>query len=254
MLKSIYYKFKNICNKIKKKIKNKGFIILLVILVISPILSIPLFLIQAPEWLDTQSGWIGFYGSYFSSIAAVVGIWMTIEHSKNESKIDRRLQHAPILKEVQSNNLVTHNTFFAMMDYFDESNESVKIDLKLKNVGLGPMIDMYLETSDGLVNREHRPIDIIQQGAEEHITVHIGFAIDYSQVDNIKKRDEYNKFGTNVHKEGTFILVYKDVLQNIYKHTVTVHVNSSIEVDGDKYVHTGSIARLDISKPQLKIV
>ena len=137
----------------------------------------------APSWLDTNSQWIGFLGSYLSSIVTMVGIYWTIkynreqlesdrEFSRQQSKLDRdysieqsrldreyaekrdseerRLQHIPYLK-ILFEDILEH-------ERKDNTVHIIELDKKFKfntfkhmrfiNIGIGPMIDLDVGTDE----------------------------------------------------------------------------------------------------------
>lgn len=118
------------------------------ILIISPIIIVPLFIADAPKWLDTQSGWIGFYGSYISALATVIGIKMTIEHASEQSRLDREATNMPFLKVVFESvqlDLIEHRKKCPIIKLDEVINYSSVIRMKLINVGIGPMLDIGIE-------------------------------------------------------------------------------------------------------------
>lgn len=212
--------------------------------------------------------WISFLGSYLgsvvSSVASLIGILWTIKYTKEQAYADRefaikqanedrRLQHAPYLKIDYNDKLVTNNTFFAIFDNIPELEEgtiNMSIDIVLKNIGSGPIIDMLLKTSDDLKNKAIHPIEEIEEKSETHITLSVYFVINYDKMKDLQKLSGNKVFETNIGRKGTFFIEYRDILQNKYRHEVIILIDSTISVDNDNYTHTGSRVKVHLEKNQ----
>lgn len=121
--------------------------VLIILLIISPLLLTPLFIKKLSlEWLDTSSAWIGYYGSVVSSIATIVGIRLTINYTREQAKEDRRIQYAPQLKIVTVKAPGKNYTYSGEQYlYVDrEYNNQAIIYIVIKNIGMGPVLDMYV--------------------------------------------------------------------------------------------------------------
>jgi hypothetical protein len=115
----------------------------------------------ALPWIDTESAWIGFFGSYFSSIATIIGIYWTLQYNREQVKSDRiylehrsiedrRLQHIPflqiVLKDFKQYNQQNKTDTIVQLDA-DFTHSSYKY-LHIKNIGIGPIIDLEISRVD----------------------------------------------------------------------------------------------------------
>jgi hypothetical protein len=128
------------------KLKYKFVIILTISIVMANLLFIKGLTLP---WLDTESQWIGFLGSFFSSIVTIVGIYWTLNDNREQSKEDRRYQNIPYLKiEIKKMEFISNNETDTIVELDENYTHNAYLGLYLKNIGLGPMSELELSRTD----------------------------------------------------------------------------------------------------------
>lgn len=226
----------------------------------------------------SNSDWVGFLGGYIGviigAVVSLVGIIMTIRFTNNENKIDRELQVRPYcsIRSVSDNKVVGTNKLlgeFALTCEPMENNgpEYTEI-LYVKNVGLGPAIDLEIfvdYTDDG---REHVPtiikpskyslnnlVDVLQSGEEGAYAIRIKFNFDPISEDdiNIDELDRgFKDVVYNKYKNFDVIVTIKycDLYQNIFSQKVIYSSNFSIVNDEGVYKHSCGLILKGFSQPK----
>lgn len=124
----------------------KTIILISSLMILSPFLT-ALFFIKgcAPEWLDTDNDWIGFFGSLIGSIVTLIGLSLTIKLAKEQADEERRYQRSPYMhlrnKATEKiDEMARRLTFKFDSDY----NTDIHLMFSIKNLGLGPALNVTI--------------------------------------------------------------------------------------------------------------
>lgn len=262
--------------------KNKKFYIFLVISFLS-VFIIPLGI----DWLIignnlpsniSNSDWVGFLGGYIGgiigAIVSLIGIVITIRYTSKENKTDRELQVRPYcsIRSVCDNKIVGTNKrlggYILTCEPMENDGPEYTEILYVKNVGLGPAIDIEVffdYTDDG---REHVPtiiknskeainnfVYVLQSGEEGAYPIRICFNFDPIKEEDIIESDFGKTFKDYVHnKYKNFDVIitikYCDIYQNIFSQEVIYSSNFSIINDDGVYRHSCGLTLKDITPPR----
>lgn len=226
----------------------------------------------------SNSDWVGFLGGYIGAIigaiVSLVGIVITIRYTSKENKTDRELQVRPYcsIRSVYDNKIVGTNKrlgeYILTCEPMENNGPEYTEILYVKNVGLGPAIDLEVffdYTDDG---REHVPsivkhsknslnnsVYVLQSGEEGAYVIRIYFNFDPINEEDIIEGAFGKTFKSEVHnKYKNFDVIvtikYCDLYQNIFSQKVIYSSNFSIINDDGVYRHSCGLTLNDITPPR----
>lgn len=258
--------------------KYKKYLILLFIIVLLLPIVIDKLIIGNNFYSNVSNeSWVSFLGSYcgaiVSSIAAILGIAMTIQYSNEQAKKERefslkqeyenrRLQIAPYLKYEQKDTLQkTHdgNILFVEEEYNTYVNKSIII----KNVGLGNLVNfniISLKFNGKELGYTMSSNSIMEKNEEMKILIDFRLKLDKINPEDLIVNPEgflskysvpqkYNK-GGNL----DLLIEYSDLLENKYQQKITINLSVGFEADEDEldWKYSKPFLRLSkIEKPLL---
>lgn len=258
--------------------KYKKYLILLFIIVILLPIGIDKLIIGNNFYSNVSNeSWVSFLGSYcgaiVSSIAAILGIGMTIQYSNEQAKKDRefslkqesenrRLQIAPYLKYEQKNTLQKKHDGDILF-FEEEYNTYVNTSIIIKNVGLGNLVNFNITSLK--FNGEDLGYTMSSNSVmekNEEMSILIDFRL---KLDKIKKEDlivnpegDISKYSVprKYNKGGNLDLLieYSDLLENKYQQKVTIRLVIGFEADKDELEWKYSKPFLHLSKIEKPLV
>lgn len=133
------------------------------ILIIILFISVPLFIDHCiignkfPSNIE-NSDWVSFLGNYIGAFSTLIGIWWTIRFTREQAKKDRELAKEQALEERRFQNepkllvnlenkiqtCIKENVELHLYYDGDKDNNNIIIFLLLKNIGLGPAINIKI--------------------------------------------------------------------------------------------------------------
>ena len=207
----------------------------------------------------SNEDWVSFLGSYcgaiISSIATVIGIFITVEYTRKEAQIDRtlaleqenenrRLQIAPYLKYTQCKTLFKEKHDIDIL-YVPDDNENTFINttILIKNVGMGPAVNIginSLKFNNSELGYTLSSQDIIEKNEEVKMLIDFRFWLDsIDQKELIKNPDGFmckysvpNKYQRGGNLE--LLIEYNDLLENTYKQKIIIALSIGFEADKDE--------------------
>ena len=205
----------------------------------------------------SNSDWVSFLGSYIGSLigagVSIVGIFMTIKFSENQSKNDRefmiemnreerRLSITPLLLcQTDNKNKQEYNSRFIFDLDGEESNTPFNVMIVITNVGIGDAVDFELNFIS--YNEE----DMRQSLRSHHfkkdtsLRVLVDLSIYLLEMpedidDHLEKQPEgrlleyavpekYNHHGGNIKME----IKYKDLIGNAYSQEMNLSIRTGFQ-------------------------
>lgn len=213
--------------------------------VIIIIFGIPLFLEfcifrnDFPSVLK-NSEWASFLGSFLGGLISLVGIYLTIKYTQAENKKERELMYKPHIR-------ICACKPDEKFDYiciptksnccYTENGKNCGIGIKIKNVGLGPLINFSLSEFKYVHKRNGEVICPIKYGhddffeKEEILQLYFEFDLDIHDKDleGILPQDT-NKILKFMNYGGEFSFVIKgnDLSGEPYIKKVKIHISDQI--------------------------
>lgn len=202
------------------------------------ILTVPFLLSYLMSKFHIYSDWVGFWGSYLGGFFTLIGVALTIRHSKCDADEKQRLSIMPYLsinKEETNNNEIIGLTYcLSEMQkenkyiYFDE----LKLDGNGVNVGMGPLVNCAIKD----IKIENRVID--HHTNEASVVIHNGkfhFNLEILSI-SLEKKDMTETFLKNYsscwnsERMSTppyitiqFYFYYEDVMGRQYRQRAEYH-------------------------------
>ncbi|PFF32051.1 hypothetical protein CN327_17680 [Bacillus cereus] len=234
--------------------KSKQILLLLVIIIVTLLLPYLTNLLVTQLHFKHENEWVGFYGNYFGSIVAILGIYLTIRFTTKEENENRRLQIVPYIevKYVDQEYLTNEGSGITVGDW-DKYNNRMVGHLQLQNVGLGAAIDLRIQDITFRDKREDFSIEsraVIRP--DQTVTVNTDITLFLQDLTNmeVEEMQEYTNGGTIVMN-----INYKDLLNNYY--TQTIYLVCSVTLEYNPEDKTGKLhpevylSLDDTSKPKL---
>ncbi|MGG0648528.1 hypothetical protein ABE083_16940 [Bacillus mycoides] len=247
-------KYTELIKQILNTKKSKQILLLLVIIIVTLLLPYLTNLLVTQLHFKHENEWVGFYGNYFGSIVAILGIYLTIRFTTKEENENRRLQIVPYIevKYVDQEYLTNEGSGITVGDW-DKYNNHMVGHLQLQNVGLGAAIDLRIQDITFRDKRENLSIEsraVIRP--DQTVTVNTDIALFLQDLTNmeVEEMQEYINSGTIVMN-----INYKDLLNNYY--TQTIYLVCSVTLEYNPEDKTGKLhpnvylSLDDTSKPKL---
>ncbi len=223
-------------------VKNKFLFFILVgvfVLIIVPLcvygLSMP------PIFQGGGNDWSGFWGGYLgaiiSAVVAIYGISVTLQETRRQSKEDKRIEHAPLLKIFESETKLIG--YQGDANYILDQNPDFEVGIRLiaKNIGLGPVT--YFEATNfrfinidkekcrnfNAANGSVSTKQIID--VKEVVNIPILIALKLPPIGGINdglldpKRSRIGAL--------TFDIIYNDIFENQYRQGIKLNLNMNTD-------------------------
>lgn len=218
-----------------------GLLIFGIPLIVSALMRFSVF-----KWMSIDNDWIGFWGAYLGGLFTLVGVFLTLRHSRKAENEKQKISKRPYIAVSDLNRDIS----------FDDNNQISKNGVwnqnigdnyllikdflfvcKFENVGLGPAIQLTIID----FNIGGKPFPILFKTKSVLRTNEVmGFRVSYSNLSVCKNElspsflEEINKSMSNKHKHPDFqidlrfkfSITYEDILGN----TLVQEVQSSAKV------------------------
>ena len=214
----------------------------------------------------SNSDWVSFLASYMGAIASVIGIIMTIEHTKKEAREDRRLSLAPLLSyeaiqmrhDSRGMNLFKPN-FIDKEIIRSEDKWDQNPAIKIENIGLGPLLNLTI-TDIKLEERqlgenifEDIHMDETQKVLKKDgiLFIQASFSLKAYSLEELDKKKQQPE---NKEIKISFTVRYDDAINTHYAEEVTLMYNILFldQTDNSTWSNERSFSVLNVDKKQVK--
>lgn len=210
----------------KKKISTKVLILLFVILlIIVPLIVYGLALFPLFP-AGKNNDWAGFWGSYIGALlGAAITLWgvnLTLQETQNQFREDKRIEHSPYIEVYLCNE--DDDTEKVCEDFVlmisKEPRIEEKLLIKVRNIGLGPALDVILDEVSFRYGDTQEEIKLDKEtmlhleralDVNDEILIRIRMKLDYSHIKEVPEKNEEDGL-----LDGTcsFNIKYRDLFRN----------------------------------------
>lgn len=224
-------------------------------------------------WIDTESQWIGFFGSFLNSITTIVALYWTISYTREQSQKERdfamkqaeeerRLTIMPYINvttNAEKEKITTSDIYSYVLDDITNELQNVTKALSIKNIGNGPVI--WLKVSDfrfttnnnQYIENKNTIRSSTYQMIEKNNCILLIIKIEFFMQERIKTTSDYEVSKWLKNGSLIFKITYKDIRGNLYEQEVNLTLSISYTVDEDDYYKCVEryISLSEVSEPRL---